>query len=120
MKTKQPMTAEQVDYTLDVISMAIKTLNAEVFELRKRVEVLVGKLTDSDEYDMSQREERAKRAMRIRDKKVERYLCDLTGETEEENFDRKKGFIDAVEMFGILPDSDIMEHKQIYSIEDKE
>ena len=36
----KPMTAEQVDYTLDVISMAIKTLNAEVFELRKRVEAL--------------------------------------------------------------------------------
>ena len=36
----KPMTAEQVDYTLDVISMAIKTLNAEVLELRKRVEAL--------------------------------------------------------------------------------
>lgn len=36
----KPLTAEQVDYTLDVLFMAIKTLNAEVLELRKRVEAL--------------------------------------------------------------------------------
>lgn len=46
MKTKQPLTAEEVDYTLDVISMAIKTLNAEVLELRKRVEALENKPSD--------------------------------------------------------------------------
>ena len=37
---KKPRSAEEVDYELDVLSMAIKTLDDEIKELRKRVEAL--------------------------------------------------------------------------------